>query len=324
MKQKTTEINHPILERLMLIHQKIEKKLYPNCSTLADDFEVSISTINRHIEYLRTRMNAPIEFDKNKNGYYYMKDYDFALNSISQQDLLALSYVKNLLNTCQDTPLYTEIESAISSILKSQLPFSKDLLQRITSPPLPKIIVDEELWKIITKALLTNRILKFNYHGIYNQEKKTRHVAPYQIVIGDNTCGLFGFCQKAKGKRFFAFNRIENPSITEEQFTLPKDYDFNAYCGESYFGAYISEKIEFYEIAFFGMARKNIKEVIWAKDQKIQEIDEEDTTILQFSSPQHQKIFEWVLSKGSLAKPLQPEKLVRYWKQTIKEMNTLL
>ena len=59
------------MERMMRIHRKIEDREYPNCRKMAREFEMSVRTLKRDIDFMKTRLNMPIEFDLPKNGYYF-------------------------------------------------------------------------------------------------------------------------------------------------------------------------------------------------------------------------------------------------------------
>ena len=58
------------IERMMRIHRLIENKEYPNCSNIAKEFERSVRTIKRDVDFMKTRLNLPIEFDVGRNGYF--------------------------------------------------------------------------------------------------------------------------------------------------------------------------------------------------------------------------------------------------------------
>ena len=66
---------HGMIERLLYINKSLENKNYPNTPKLAGDLEVSIATISRDIEFLRDRLNAPIEYSYERHGYYYNNQY---------------------------------------------------------------------------------------------------------------------------------------------------------------------------------------------------------------------------------------------------------
>ena len=67
-----------LLERVYFLHQQLSENRYPNSRTLMEEFEVSLPTARRDFAYLRDRLLAPIEFDQQKNGFYYTQD-EFSL-----------------------------------------------------------------------------------------------------------------------------------------------------------------------------------------------------------------------------------------------------
>ena len=70
---KTPDSLHsrPPLERMLRIHQALQAGKFPNATTLAREIEVATKTIHRDIEFMRDRLNLPIEFDASRNGYFY-------------------------------------------------------------------------------------------------------------------------------------------------------------------------------------------------------------------------------------------------------------
>ncbi len=85
----------PQYRRLIFIDQKIRQGMQvgrlPNCSSLAEEWEVSRKTIQRDLEYLRDELNAPLEYDAIQHGYYYTEE-NFRLPAIRirQSDLFAI------------------------------------------------------------------------------------------------------------------------------------------------------------------------------------------------------------------------------------------
>jgi hypothetical protein len=66
------------------------------------------------------------------------------------------------------------------------------------------------------------------------------------------------------------------------------------------------------------LRRGGAKERKWAADQVIEETD--DGVIITFTSTQHAKVLEWVLSRSCTAQPLEPKQLVKQWKMRAEEM----
>ena len=322
-------LNKKKIERLIKIYNAIKSGLYPNTNQLQKligeetGFKVGIATISRDIDTLRTYFKAPLEYDRAKNGYYFIDDnWEFALNKISVNDAFYLSSVKTLLANFNDSPMYKEIKTVIDFVTDTQGYGKSLLLDRIAIPPLPKVIVSEETWKSVMTALQENTCLKFDYNGRWNTATTHRFVRPYQLLLQDGMYYLFGYDELADGgnggERLFCLPRMKNIENTTNSFELPADFDFSSRCSGGRFGAYKDEKTIHYEIDFYDDARQFVKDCVWADDQEFIDIDEENTTIIKFSSSQSLKVLEWVLSQGVNARPRAPEEFVERWKNEIR------
>ena len=123
MKQRkqTRQLNKKMLERLIIIHNAIKSGLYPDNLCLQRLYceqtgysKVGEATINRDIDMLRTYFNAPLEFDRQKGGYYYSdNNFEFALNNISSEDVFYLSAAKTLLSSFEGSPVYKAISMSL-------------------------------------------------------------------------------------------------------------------------------------------------------------------------------------------------------------------
>ena len=93
------------MRRLMELDALLRQGKYPNCSSFAQQWEVSSKTIQRDIEYMKYQLGAPIEYDALKRGFYYTDEF-FMLPSITMNEgeLTAL-------NTPPWTPKLLRLES---------------------------------------------------------------------------------------------------------------------------------------------------------------------------------------------------------------------
>ncbi len=72
------------LERIYYFHKQIKAGLFPNATDLAAKFEVSKITARRDIEYLRDRLLAPLDFNRNQNGYFYKEEFSLPFENSPQ------------------------------------------------------------------------------------------------------------------------------------------------------------------------------------------------------------------------------------------------
>lgn len=309
----------PQFERLKEIHLEIAQERFPNTQSLAKKCEVSVSTISRDMDFLRDRLNAPIEYNALRRGYFYTETFDFPFESkMDAKQLALLSAAKTLISYYQGTPLHDEIKSLLDSVTALSYQNDAQIIKRIALPPSPHIQISADTWEKITSALEQNFVIAFDYKGKWNTEITARRVRPYQLLLDKGLCFLWGFAEERDDCRLFNLARMQNVRITSKKFTLPNDFEFSTKCGGGRFGAFVSEEKEQFEIKFYDDARDDVKACLWADDQEITE--DNDSTTITFSASQYEPIMEWVLSQGAKARPLAPAHFVDDWKERIQAM----
>ena len=317
------------LARLYLIDQQIASGKYPNTNFLVEYLldpwgEVSVSTISRDIEFMKNRLNAPIEYDAFRRGYFYSRpNYRIPLGFSGADELLALGMAKNILTLYKDTPIYDAAHNLLQSIITPLAAEgnSEWYENRIVVPSVPAAPVVQDVWNIITKALQKNYIITFDYMGANDEDYKSRRVRPYQLLFDTGVWYLYGFAEERKSIRIFSLRRIKNIALTKDQFSLPKDFDYRSDNAGSHFGVFAGQKKYRFRIAFYDYSVLWVKDRKWADDQKITEIN--GGIVISFTSTQFEKVEEWVLSRGCTARPLEPGILVDIWRNNIDEMQKM-
>ena len=313
-----------VLARIYFIDRQIASGKYPNVHFLAKEYEVETATIYRDIEYMRDMLNAPIEYSAKHRGWYYgEKSFRLPARFASANDMLALGMAKSLISLYRDTPLYQSAERLLNDITAPLSPDEvSDVKQaawyekRIIVPPVASAPVNNETWEIIIDAMKENRVITFEYKGVWDKIYRTRLVRPYQLLFDTGVWYIYGYAEERSAMRLFSLSRIKNISLTNERFTLPKDFDYRIKNDGSYFGVFIGKK-RHYKIAFASTASIEIKERKWAADQKIEEKKDGTGIVINFSSIQFPKVLAWVLSYGMAAQPIEPPELVNEWKKNI-------
>jgi len=313
------------MARLCFIDKEIASGKFPNTGYLAKKWEgISISTISRDIDFMKNRLNAPIEYDALRRGYFYSEPlYRIPMGFSGADELLALGMAKNILTLYKDTPIYDAARHLLDSIIAPLASESNSdwYESRIVVPQVPSSPIPLDVWEPLTTALRENRVLAFEYQGTYDEDFKPRRVRPYQLLFDTGLWYLYGFAEERKGIRIFSLRRMKNAALAKEHFILPKDFDYRAGIGGSHFGVFAGQKKYRFKIAFYDYSVTWVTDRQWADDQKITET--EDGVIITFSSTQFEKVVEWLLSRGSTARPLEPESLVDVWQLNIEEMQKM-
>ena len=310
------------LPRIYFIDREIAAGKYPNTATLAKTYETGTATISRDIEFMKVMLNAPIEYDPKKRGYYYtQKTFRLPAAFGSADDMLALGMAKTLFSLYQNTPIYDAASQFMKSIAaplgEAENPHWYE--DRIIVPPVPSTIFSPEVWHCICEGLRKNHVLSFEYHRDWNKPCIPRfRVCPYQLLFDNGTRYLYAYTKARKAMRLYGLSRIQNIKLEDETFVFPLSADYRIRFDGSYFGAYSGEKKYRFRIAFYNNGAMRIQERRWAADQRIKQI--QDGIILSFTSTQYGKVRELVLSNGRDALPLEPKELVKDWQENLRDM----
>ena len=174
------------------------------------------------------------------------------------------------------------------------------------------------------KALNENRIITFDYQSLTDTKPSNRRVQPWQLIFDNGNWNLHALDVVKNGRRRYTLSEIKNLQITNEVFTLPKDYDFRKMTMGS-FGCMCHDKYLDYKIHLHGYAARYAKNRVWGENQKII-MDKEnpgpdkDGIILSFSSNQLYAIQRWVWQWADEAWPIGPEELVEDWQGKLRKV----
>ena len=304
-----------ILSYIMKIDQSIINGEYPNVSKLNKKYgwSFSRSTIGRYIEILKNDYDAPIDYDFQKNGYYYT-DPTFYLQRVmlNEGELLTLSTILPLLEQYKNTPLeesYRNLMNKLIKMLPQNITVDSALINNevhFISDPITKL--EEEVFENILKATKLHCTLKMEYKTAQNTDYEERLFDPYHIICQKGSWYLLGYSHHAQAIRLYAMPRIKNCKVTEKKFSIPKDFKLEDHI-DVQIGAWgnSGEKYKV-EIEFVKGLKTYVMERTWHDGQKIKE-NKDGTVYLSFETNQLSQVASWVMSFTGGAKVLNPPKL---------------
>ena len=90
----------PTLERIFWFHDRDLKGEFPNATNLASQFEICTRTAQRVVDFMRDRMDAPLQYDFSKNGYAYSDNScELPSRMVYEDEILALPMAKKVLSS---------------------------------------------------------------------------------------------------------------------------------------------------------------------------------------------------------------------------------
>ena len=320
-KKKTPERNAVhMLRYLFKIEKAIKNGEYPNTKSLNEllrtDF--SRSTISRYIDILREEYDAPIEFDFQKNGYYYT-DSTFSLDHVilREGELLTLSTILPLLEQYKNTPLeksYRALINKLIELLPDPITVDSALINdevHFISDPITNL--EKGVFENILKATKTHYTLQMEYRTAQNSDYEERRFDPYHMICQKGSWYVLGYSHHAQAIRLYAMPRIRNCNITKDKFSIPKDFKLENHI-DVQMGAWGNSGEKFkVEIEFVKGLKTYVMERTWHKGQTLRE-NKDGTVYLSFETNQLDQTVSWILSFAGGAKVLNPPKLKDYVK----------
>lgn len=314
--------------RILQIDHLIRNNSYPNVPQMTKMFEVSRSTIMRDLEFLRDRYEAPLDYDKNRKGYYYT-DPTFFIKSmmLTEGELFTITTIIPLLEQYKNTPLeisFRNILNKIIDLLPDQIQVNSSFnIGELTfiKDPLPNI--DEKTFNRVFDSIRQKRTLEFGYRSISKKDYTVRLFDPYNVLCQKGNWYVIGYCHKYQRINIYAFSRMIDVNITEKRFSVPKDFDVKNHIDPE-FGIWNSSGIEKMkiELLFSSKISTYILERTWHVDQECYQNDD-GSVYLSFWSNQIKEILFWVLHFGSAVKVLNPPELKKQAAEEVKRMSEM-
>jgi predicted DNA-binding transcriptional regulator YafY len=298
---------------MLQIHQAIQAGKFPNASTLARELEVSTKSIHRDIEFMRDRLELPIEYDGTRFGYRYTEEVSaFPTMQISEGELFALVVAEKALQQYRGTSFEKPLLSAIKKMEQS-LPDTislnlADIEQTISFRTRAEQILNLEIFDALAKATAHRRQIEMTYRKAGRRDAEQRIVDPYHLANINGEWYLFAFDHARKDIRTFVPVRIQSVTQTGKTFARPDKFSLEKRLRDS-FGVHSGEGEYDVVIRFNPRVADLIREKKWHESQQLRELKGGGIELrLKLSSLV--EIERWVLSWGGDAKVLKPRELI--------------
>jgi len=296
---------------MLRIHQALQAGGFPNASKLAREAEVSTKTIHRDLEFMRDRLNLPLEFDASRNGYFYDGEVSsFPTMQITEGEIFALVVAEKALQQYRGTSFEKPLLSAIKK-MEQALPDTislnlADIGRTISFRTRAEPILNLEIFDALARAVAQRQQLELQYRKP-GQSAEARIVDPYHLANINGEWFLFAFDHARKDIRTFAPARIQSAQPTGKHFERSQKFSLEKRLRDS-FGVHSGEGKYEVVIRFAPRAADYIREKKWHESQTLREF-KDGAVELRMKLSSLGEVQRWVLSWGGEAKVLQPPEL---------------
>ena len=214
-------------ERFYRIEALIRSRGVVSFVDLMGEVEVSRATLKRDLEYLRSRMDAPIVYDRDNNGYRFEARSHRGLAPVvshelpgvwfSEAEIHALLTMHQLIDGLDSSgtlgrhlqPLLDKLYGMMGNTPAE----SREMLRRVRIVNPARRPVLPRSFELCASALLRRERLQLTYYKRSSRTASGRSVSPQRLVHYRNTWYLDAWCHESDALRRFALDAMRRVDL---------------------------------------------------------------------------------------------------------------
>jgi predicted DNA-binding transcriptional regulator YafY len=294
--------------------QRLQSGRPLRATDLAREFEVSVRTAYRDLDFLRDEWRASVEYDHHKRTYTLTEPLaPLPLVTISQGELIAIYFAERIVQQYRGTPFEADLASAFSKIqrlLPEEVKVAPESLDAYLSLDLgPLNTPDAAIFGDVLIALRRRRRALIRYRSLSSGRTTDRRIHPYHVFNLRGNWYVAAWDENRKAVRDFAIHRIRRITVMTDAYDIPRGFDFRKYMAEA-FGIEKGTRAAEVVIRFGPRQARWIRERKWHRSARIQE-ELGGGLVLRLRVAETSELRRWVLQFGAEAEVLAPASLRR-------------
>lgn len=317
-----------INERIYRIDQLLNDRKTVSFQELLDRLEVSPATLKRDLAYMRDRLNAPIVYDKELNGYRFESNSEnYALPGLwfSPQEIYALLTMQHLLSNLDSDGLLSKhikpLQSRLLAMLEDSDGSFEEIQKRVKIEKMGSRKYDLEHFQEIGLALVKRKRLVIEYQSRSKDENTQREISPQRLIYYRDNWYLDAWCHLKNALRSFSVDAIQMAEILEAKADNIDENVLDAELGSGY-GIFAGKDVRWALLKFTPDRAKWLASEKWHPDQIGKMLDDGSYELrVPYSDPT--EIIMDILRYGSDVLVLEPNELRKAVKQAFKKGHQL-
>lgn len=301
--------------RIYALHTLLTSARLPvTKAKIEEQLECSHATVERLIRDMRLHLDAPIEYDREANGYYYDKNakYQYELPGLwfNASELYALLTTYQLLSSVEPglldshiAPIRSKVEELLRAdkIPKSELANRVRILKIASRRPSPKH------FSLVATSLLTRNRLFIEYLGRERGKQTKREVSPQRLVYYRDNWYLDAWCHLRNELRSFSIERIDSSKLIIEKTLDIDNSKLDTHYASSY-GIFAGKPTQIALLKFDKKVARWVADEQWHPKQKGQfALDNSYELEIPYCDPR--ELMMDILKYGPDVEVLRPESL---------------
>jgi len=294
-------------DRIFKLHNILRDRKTPiSTAVLKDKLQCSRATVARHLEAMRNYLGAPINYDRNRNGYSYDPEngehpYELPGLWFSAEELQGLLVCQHLLDNIGPGLLHEQIkhlQSRIEKLLSQHPEAAKPKLDNIKILTVGSRHLKDDCHYLRTAtALFSGKRLHIDYRARSNDAHTRREISPQNLIFYRDNWYLDAWCHFRNELRIFAVDKIATSKMLDtEALKLPEEQLHNYYA--SSYGIFSGQSKHTAILIFSAERARWIADEHWHSEQQTRWLDD-GRFELQIPFNDHRELLMDILKYGA-------------------------
>ena len=314
------------MERLHRIKYMIQQRKCVPREDFLSELEISPATFKRDLEYLRSRMQASIVYDRFLGGYKFENSSSIERIEMpglwfSEKEATALVLMQHLLSSLDQGgligPHIEPLTAIIDGILGQSDATAKELRKRIKVIGMGSRKNSIENFSEIGAALLKRNRLQIAYYSKSKDENTVREISPQRLIYYRENWYLDAYCHLRDDLRSFSVDGIQSAVLTNKKAQDVSEKECQEHFAQSY-GIFSGKATQKAKLRFTPEHARWVSSEHW-HGQQVGNFDKEGYYNLEFDYNQDPELVMDILKHGSGVEVISPASLKNKVKAELKK-----
>ena len=304
---------------------KIDHLLHTNAAVPMERFlaelEVSRATFKRDMEYMRDRLNAPIEWDRSAGGYRYAQG---AANKqqplpglwFNASEAYALLMMQALLSEMQPGllgPHIAPLQARLRAVIEAGKHTAGDVQTRVKLLNVAARPVADKNFEVVAAALLGRQRLHIRYYNRARNDFSEREVSPQLLLHYRGNWYLGAWCHQQEAMRSFSMDAMDQATLVAKSSKPVGKKELDGFVGKGY-GIFAGDQVQWATLRFSEERARWVSRELWHPKQKLTP-QADGSLLMQLPFTDPRELAMDILRQGRHAEVLEPTAL-REWVAT--------
>jgi predicted DNA-binding transcriptional regulator YafY len=305
------------LERFYRIDRLLKERKLVSFATFERELGMSRASVKRDLEYMRSRFNAPIEYDREANGYRFGAPrsgprYELPGLWFNASEVLALLTMLRMLGDLQPGMLDGQIgplRERLRAILGSGDHSWEEVQKRIRIFQPERRAGEAAHFGTIAAAVLKRARLWIRHYNRREDRETEREVSPQRLVHYRDNWYLDAWCHLRNGLRSFAVDAIRDAALREGRAREIPAAELDAHLGSGY-GIFAGRDVQWATLEFTPAAARWVSAQQWHPQQRAR-VEKDGAYFLEVPYSDDRELVMEILKFGADVEVVGPEALRR-------------